>query len=207
MKLSEINNKTLNDDKIQNIVYSKIEDDGLSSKYGLVFGNSMLIKERTLMAVKIYKEKRVNKLIFMGGQQGISNQANSNISEADRMKELAISLGVLKNDILIDNKSNNTFENINNALEIIGEEIKSIKNIVIVTSEFHLKRCLGILKKKLPNINVSLVGVKDGKTDSENWFLSDNSWNTGRSIVTYEANLLIKYAKEGKIVDFDINSI
>ena len=53
------------------------------------------------------------------------------------------------------------------------------------------------------NIQLYIV-AKDGFSDSENWFLSDNSWNSGRSLATYEAHLLIKYAKEGKIQDLII---
>lgn len=44
MKLSKIDDENLNDKSIANIVYSNIKDNRLSSKYGLVFGNSMLIK-------------------------------------------------------------------------------------------------------------------------------------------------------------------
>ena len=41
-------------------------------------------------------------------------------------------------------------------------------------------------------------------TDKENWFLSEKVYNSGRNLVEFEANLLIKYAKEGKIYDLNI---
>ncbi len=74
MKLSKINNNNLNDKDIASIVYSNIKDNGQISKYGLVFGNSMLIKERVSKAVELYNDKRIKKIIFMGGTNGISNQ-------------------------------------------------------------------------------------------------------------------------------------
>lgn len=204
MKLSKINGQNLNDKDIANIVYSDIKDNGKASKYGLVFGNSMLIKERVAKAVELYNNKRIQKVIFMGGTNGVSNQNNSIIPEADKMKELAIEAGIDKNDIILDNTSNNTFENINNAMILLKNEIDTIKNITVITSEFHLKRCYAILKKNYPNINITLVAAKDGFSDSDNWFLSDNSWNSGRSLATYEAHLLIKYARENKIEDLEI---
>lgn len=204
MKLSKINDKNLKDEDIAKIVYSNIGDNGLTSKYALVFGNSMLINERVNKAVEIYKQKRVEKLIFMGSANGVSNQEKSNIAEAVKMKKLAMELGVNESDILLDDTSNNTFENIDNALNIIGKEIKNINNIVIITSEFHLKRCYAILKQKYPYLNISLIPAKDGFSDSDNWFLSDSKWNSGRSLATYEAHLLIKYAKENRIKDLDI---
>lgn len=207
MKLSEINDKNLSDKDIANIVYSNIEDNGKSSKYALVFGNSMLIKERVTKAVELYNNKRIQKVIFMGGVNGVSNQDNSLVAEADKMRELAIKLGIKKDDIIVDNTSNNTFENIDNAMYILRNEINTIENITIITSEFHLKRCYAILKKNYPNINITLAAAKDGFSDSDNWFLSDNSWNSGRSLATYEAHLLIKYAKENKIEDLEIELI
>jgi len=134
IKLSQINDENLTDDQVNNIVYSDIEDDGLSSDYALVFGNSMLIKERVKTSVDAYKKGKVKKLIFMGGVNGVSNQDNSTIAEAIKMKELALSLGVNEDDILIDDTSNNTFENIENAMKLLP---RSVNHISIITSEFH----------------------------------------------------------------------
>lgn len=201
IKLSQINDENLTDKQIDNIVYSDIEDDELSSEYGFVFGNSMLINERVNTAVDAYKRGRVKKLIFVGGANGVSNQDNSIIPEAIKMKELAISLEIKEDDILIDDTSNNTFENIENAMKLLPRDVSHIS---IITSEFHLKRCYAILKKNYPNIQVTMIPSKDGFSDRDNWFLSDNSWNSGRSLATYEAHLLVKYAKENKIYDLEI---
>ena len=199
--LSQINDENLTDGQIDNIVYSDIEDNGLSSEYALVFGNSMLIKERVTTSVDAYKNGRIKKIIYMGGSNGISNQDNSTIPEAIKMKELALSLGVKEEDILIDATSNNTFENIENAMKLLPN---NINHITIITSEFHIKRCYAILKKNYPHIAVTMISSKDGFSDRDNWFLSDDSWNSGRSLATYEAHLLIKYAKENKIFDLEI---
>ena len=201
IKLSQINDENLTDEQIENIVYSNIEDDGLSSEYAFVFGNSMLIKERVNTSVDAYRSGRVKKIIYMGGSNGISNQDNSTIPEAIKMKKLALSLEVKEDDILIDDTSNNTFENIENAMKLLPRDVSHIS---IITSEFHLKRCYAILKKNYPNISVTMISSKDGFSDRDNWFLSDNSWNSGRSLATYEAHLLVKYAKENKIYDLEI---
>lgn len=201
MKLSEIKTENLNDEEIQKIVYSSIEDSGKNTIYGIVFGNSMLIKERVNTAVEAYKTGRISKLIFCGGNNGISNQNSDVIPEAIKMKDLAVKMGVKELDILIDDTSNNSFENVENAFKLINKEVDSI---AIITSEFHLKRCMAIIRKKFPNIEVIMISSKDGFSDSDNWFLSDNSWNSGRSLATYEANLLIKYAIENKIYDLEI---
>lgn len=84
---------------------------------------------------------------------------------------------------------------------------QDINSIAIITSEFHLKRCMAIIKKKFPNMETILIASKDGFSDSNNWFLSDNSWNSGRSLATYEAGLLVKYAKNNQIYDLTISNL
>ena len=205
MKLSLINNEILTDDMVDKIVYSDTCDNLKNTTYGIVFGNSMLIKERVNTAYDAYKSGRMKKVIFSGGSNGVSNQNNDTVSEAVKMRELAIKLGIKEEDILIDDKSNNSFENVKNSFYLIKDQ--NITEIAIITSEFHLKRCYAIIKKIFPDINVIMIHSKDGFSDRNNWFLSDNSWNSGRSLATYEANLLIKYAKENKIMDLDIKDI
>lgn len=202
MKLSKINKKNLNDTDIQKIVYENTSDNLKCCKYGIVFGNNNLINERVTVAVNAYKNKRIEKIIFSGGSNGISNTNNDTIPEAVKMMQLAIEKGVHKEDILVDDLSNNSFENVENSFKLIGDE--KISSIAVITSEFHLKRCMAIIKKEHPEIEVILIAAKDGYSDSNNWFLSENVWNSGRSLATYEANLLIKYAKENKIADIDI---
>ena len=205
MKLSLINNENLNDEMIDKIVYSNTNDNLKNATYGIVFGNSMLIKERVNTAYDAYKNGRIKKVIFSGGSNGVSNQNNDTVAEAVKMRELAIKLGIKEEDILIDDKSNNSFENVKNSFDLIKNQ--NISAIAIITSEFHLKRCYSIIKKEFPDIDVIMIHSTDGFSDRNNWFLSDNSWNSGRSLATYEANLLIKYAKENKIMDLDIKDI
>ncbi len=138
VKLSEIDDSNLTDEQIDNIVYSNIEDDKLPSEFALVFGNNMLLEQRVNTSVDAYKNGRVKKLIFMGGINGVSNQDNSTIAEAIKMKELALSLGIKEDDILVDDTSNNTFENVENAMKLLPT---NITHVSIITSEFHLKRC------------------------------------------------------------------
>ena len=57
----------------------------------------------------------------------------------------------------------------------------------------------------MPELEVVTIPSSDGFSDRDNWFLSDDSWNSGRSLATYEAGLLVRYAKEGKIADLDVS--
>ena len=205
MKLSEINNENLTDSQIEKIVFSNINDSGKSAKYGIVFGSYTLQKYRIEQATNLYKEGRVKKLILTGGKGGISNQNNEAIPEAELMKESLVKNGVSLQDLIIDNSSNSTIENGINVANILNGLKEDIQELILISSEFHLKRCMAIMKKYYKeDIEYILVSAKDGFTDRENWFLSEKVFNSGRSLVEFEADLLIKYAKENKIYDLEI---
>ena len=205
MKLSEINNENLTDNQIEKIVFSNINDSGKSAKYGIVFGSYTLQKYRIDQATSLYKEGRVEKLILTGGKGGISNQNNENVPEAELMKDTLVKNGISSQDLILDNSSNSTIENGINGAKILNNLNENIQEVILISSEFHLKRCMAIMKKYYKaNIYYILVPAKDGFTDKENWFLSDKEYNSGRNLVEFEANLLIKYAKEGKIYDLNI---
>lgn len=205
MKLSEINNENLTYNQIEKIVFSNINDSGKSAKYGIVFGSYTLQKYRIDQATSLYKEGRVEKLILTGGKGGISNQNNENVPEAELMKDTLVKNGISSQDLILDNSSNSTIENGINVAKILNNLNENIQEVILISSEFHLKRCMAIMKKYYKaNIDYILVPAKDGFIDKENWFLSDKEYNSGRNLVEFEANLLIKYAKEGKIYDLNI---
>ena len=205
MNLSEINNENLTDKQIEKIVFSNINDSGKSAKYGIVFGSYTLQKYRIEQAIKLYKEGRVEKLILTGGKGGISNKNNEDVPEAELMKASLVKNGISPQHLILDNSSNSTIENGINVAKILNNLHENIQEVILISSEFHLKRCMEIMKKYYKtNIDYILVPAKDGFTDKENWFLSEKAYNSGRNLVEFEANLLIKYAKEGKIYDLNI---
>ena len=205
MKLSEINNANLTDKQIEKIVFSDINDSGKSAKYGIVFGSYTLQRYRIEQAIKLYKEGRVEKLILTGGKGGISNKNNEDVPEAELMKASLVKNGISPQHLILDNSSNSTIENGINVAKILNNLHENIQEVILISSEIHLKRCMAIMKKYYKtNIDYILVPAKDGFTDKENWFLSEKAYNSGRNLVEFEANLLIKYAKEGKISDLNI---
>lgn len=205
MKLSKINNENLTDRQIEQIVFSNIADSAKTAKYGIVFGSYILQKYRVDIATKLYEAGRVNKLILTGGKGGISNKNNEDIAEAVIMKKLLLEKGINEQDLILESNSNSTIENGINVANVLNSISENIQELILISSEFHLKRCMAIMKKYYKeNIDYILVPAKDGFTDKENWFLSERTYNSGRNLVEFEAKLLIKYAKEGKIYDLNI---
>lgn len=208
MKLSDYSKIELNKDVIEQIVFNNITDSGKSCYYGLVFGHVMLINERTMKAIEMYKSGRIKKLVLLGGGYGDSNSLDNHTPESHQMREIAIKNGVNPADILVEDKSTNTRENILYGIKLLDSNNLDI--IMLITSEFHLKRCQAILKKILPKTETILVKALDGYHDRENWYLNNNIWNnngkhgSGKTLVENEAKILIEGAKNGTLEDLEI---
>ena len=196
---------TYDDEFITKVVFDGIKDDLKNNEWCIVFGNSLQINERVKTIIEKYNEKRFEKIILCGGKSGISNVIEKNdVSEAMRMKNMLVNTNIPDENIYLEENSNNTFENIDNAFNIILKDNKGIDSISIISGEYHLKRCLLAINKKYPDISVTTIPSYDGYADKDNWYKSSNNWNEGRCMIIWERNLLTKYAKENKIVDIDI---
>lgn len=231
MKLSEYplkacwnqEKKLYEPEKISDFLMEEIVFEGMKairekSQYGIVFGTSRKIEmiERVKKAVELYQEGYLKSIIFSGGKNGITSVKNNptpiNIdtsemdiseiindgkSEAQRMKELAIQLGVWENDIIIDEQANNTIENVKNLTELLSKE----KNITLISSSYHLKRCLAICLKYLSNsIKYILCEAKTGYFEKENY----RNTKLGMQLINFEAYHLVRLARENVIEDIDI---
>ena len=197
-------NTIYDDSLITDVVFSGSSDNLNNNKWCIVFGNSVQVDERVKTVIQKYKEGRFEKIILCGGTGGISNSANNSESEASRYKKKIVVAGIPESCIYLEEQSQNTFENINNAMKIIFREDVIIDSLSIITSEYHLKRCYLAFAKMYPHISITMIPAYDGYSDKDNWFNSSNEWNTGRCMVTWERNLLTKYAKDDKIADCDI---
>lgn len=197
-------NTIYDDSLITDVVFSGSSDNLNNNKWCIVFGNSVQVDERVKTVIQKYKEGRFEKIILCGGTGGISNSTNNKESEASRYKKKIVAAGIPESCIYLEEQSQNTFENINNAMKIIFREDVIIDSLSIITSEYHLKRCYLAFAKMYPHISITMIPAYDGYSDKDNWFNSSNEWNTGRCMVTWERNLLTKYAKDDKIADCDI---
>ena len=96
---------------------------------------SPVFKERINHAINLYRVGQVRKLIFTGGQ---GNPGEPTESAAAR--DYALQSGVPASDILIEEKSHTTYENIIYAKELA--DAHGIHNVLIVSDPLHMKRAM-----------------------------------------------------------------
>lgn len=100
-----------------------------------VYGStaSPFLEKRTLLGEEIYKNGQAKKIIVSGGKG-----SGENISEAECMKNILISKGVKEEDIILEDKSTSTDENIRFSKEKMKEN--NLNTAIVVSNKFHLRR-------------------------------------------------------------------
>lgn len=99
--------------------------------------------DRLWHALSLYKTGKVKKLLLSGGSGSLLHKDET---EANRVYDFLLNLGIRKEDILIDAKSKNTRENAVESAKIIQSTCPGAK-CLLITSAFHMKRALGCFKK------------------------------------------------------------
>lgn len=88
---------------------------------------------RTAGAIDLYKHQWAPLLVFSGAAQDTSGPSN-----AEAMKRQALAAGVPDSAILLDETSQTTKQNANNAIELFTEH--NIRSVILVTSAYHQRR-------------------------------------------------------------------
>jgi DUF218 domain len=197
--ISKLDFNHLSDRQIGDLLYKNITDDKGSGDCIFVLGSSKAAEYRLPKALELYRSGRAGKLLFSGGVVW----APSKLCEAELLKEKALALGIPAADILIEDQSLHTKENVLASLLVLDRQfnLHTIKRILVVTASYHIRRAHLTMKTYMPGwIQYSLCPVDDMHTREGNWQLSE----AGRLRASREAEKLIYYVKEGIIRDAEV---
>lgn len=96
---------------------------------------SPVFRERINHAIDLYRSGKVRKLIFTGGQGN-----RRELTEAAAARAYAIKNGVPADDILIEDRSHTTYENVINAKQLA--DANGLRKVLIVSDPLHMKRAV-----------------------------------------------------------------
>ncbi len=88
-------------------------------------------EERVKYAVRLYDQGYAGKVIFSSGFVYA-------FQEVDVMKALAVSLGIPPEDIILEKRSRNTYENVRNSLSIAKDA--GFERVIFISSPYHMLR-------------------------------------------------------------------
>ena len=126
--------------------------------------------DRVLYAAKLFFESRSPRILLSGGEISWLNDGTS--TPAQDMASLLIQLGVPESALILENESQNTYENALKAWEILSE--MEINNILLVTSAMHMPRAVALFEKQ--GFIVTPVPVDYSVTENESVENTSGSW-------------------------------
>jgi uncharacterized SAM-binding protein YcdF (DUF218 family) len=98
---------------------------------------SPVFRERINHGIDLYRQGKVRKLIFTGGQGNPGEP-----TESSAARKYALKNGVPAHDILIEEKSHTTYENIVYAKQLADRH--GIKRVLIVSDPLHMRRAMSM---------------------------------------------------------------
>ncbi|MEC5424820.1 YdcF family protein [Virgibacillus sp. C22-A2] len=196
LNISQLEAVKLTDLQKTELLFKNLTDDNKHGDCIFVPGSSKAVQYRLPKAIQLYKEGRAKKILFSGGVIW----DGSELSESQLLRQEAVEQGIPEEDILIENISLHTKENVLASLIVLDRAfyLHNIKRIIAVTAFIHMRRFHLTLQTYMPNwIEYSLCPVNDQTTREDNWFMNPY----GRKRVDRESAKLIKYVKQGVITD------
>ena len=201
MLVSKITEKDLTTQTVDRLLFQGLEDTGKHADCIMVLGSIKAAKYRVPVAVELYKAGRASKIMLCGGK--LRDFPDGKYSEAEHMCQAALELGVVNEDILLENSSQNTVENLRFGLVALQQSLglNNINRVLLVTTAYHMRRSLAIARNVFPeHISVIPCPANDHNTRRENWMNTP----VGAERAKGEAMRIVSYVINGLIPDFEI---
>lgn len=201
MLVSKIKEEDLTPEIVGKLLFQGLEDTGENADCIIVLGSIKAAKYRIPVAVDAYNAGRARKLILCGGK--LRDFAGEKHSEAEHMRQAALALGVPKEDIIIEDKSQNTIENLLFALVEMQRAfwLNKVHRVLLVTTAYHMRRSLAMARYLFPeHIAVIPCPANDTNTRRDNWMNS----SVGVERVKNEAMKIVVSVINGVVPDFEI---
>ena len=116
------------------VVYNK-DLKALSARRGI---------DRIWQTITLYKKGKIKKILISGDSGYVIRKG---LHEADQLKEVLVEWGIPSEDIIVENKSKNTFEN----AQFTGDLMKKKnykKKFLLITSALHMPRAAACFRKQ-----------------------------------------------------------
>ncbi len=134
---------------------------GMTDHYDLspVQVNFSSSADRFTETLRLYHSGKVDKIVITGGSGSIYDEIES---ESPKLGHLAATLGVRPKDLILETKSNNTYENAAFTAPIL-REIAGGEPILLITSSFHMKRAKACFEKQGMEVTPYPVDFRSGR--------------------------------------------
>lgn len=201
MLVSKIKEEDLTIEVVDRLLFQGLEDTGENADCIIVLGSIKAAKYRVPVAVDAYTAGRASKIVLCGGK--LRDFPAGKYSEAEHMRQAALELGVDEENIILENSSQSTVENILFALIELQRAfwLNKVRSVLLVTTTYHMRRNLAIARYLFPaHIDIIPCPANDNNTRRDNWMNTP----VGIERAKGEAMNIVKCVVNGVIPDFEI---
>lgn len=201
MLVSKIKEEDLSLEIVDRLLFQDIEDTGEIADCIIVLGSVKAAKYRVPVAVDAYRAGRAKKIMLCGGV--LRDFPDGKCSEAEQMYKAAFESGISEENVILENLSQNTIENILFALVELQRTfwLNRVRRVLLVTTAYHMRRSLAIARYLFPtHIDIVPCPANDNHTKRDNWMNTSEGVERARG----EAMNIIRSVINGVIPDFEI---
>ncbi|GIP33936.1 YdcF family protein [Paenibacillus sp. J2TS4] len=198
MFISKLDPDRLTRQQMTQLLFDGIRDDGKKGDCIFLFGSRS--SKRVMKAADLYKAGRAPYILLSGG----TRWGEIIPPEAERMRDQIVRLGVPESALLLEAESNHTGENVIASMLVLSRSIglHKIRRLLVVTSPYHMRRCHLTLLTYMPRwIAYTLCPDERHDGQANNWWMLPKE----KERVAQEARSLIRYVKEGMVIDTDLS--
>lgn len=201
MLVSRIKEEDLTFEMVDRLLFQDLEDTGESADCIIVLGSVKAAKYRVPIAVDAYNAGRASKIMLCGG--ALRDFSVGKCSEAEHMYKAVLELGVAEENVILEDSSQNTVENILFALIELQRTfwLNKVRRVLLVTTAYHMRRSLAIARYLFPaHITIIPCPANDNNTRRDNWMNTP----VGIERAKGEAMNIVRCVINGVIPDFEI---
>jgi len=122
--------------------------------------------DRIWQAINLYKAGKIKKIFISGGSGFVTDRG---LIESKQLKEVLLKWGIPEQDLLIEYKSKNTYENAVETKKMLAISYPHIKKGLLITSAYHMRRARAIFKKQDLDVDTYSTDLYSGPIRSYYW--------------------------------------
>ena len=201
MLVSELKEENLTPDVIDRLLFRDLADTGETVDCIIVLGSVKAAQYRIPAAVAACKAGRAGKIMLCGGV--LRTFPEGDCTEAEHMRKAVLAYGIAEENVILENSSQNTVENILFALIELQRAfwLNQVRSVLLVTTTYHMRRSLAIAQYLFPkHIAVIPCPADDTNTRRDNWMNTPAGVERAKG----EARNIIRCVRNGVVPDFEI---
>ncbi|MEM7384592.1 MAG: YdcF family protein, partial [Verrucomicrobiota bacterium] len=102
-----------------------------------------LAANRLTQAIELYMQGKVRKILIAGGSASV---VSDKVAESTSVLPFLENLNIPRSDILLEDRSRNTYENAIHSTELLARELPGAR-VLLVTSAFHMRRAMACFQQ------------------------------------------------------------